>query len=142
FLAIYLLSGVGGGIASIGWNPERLSVGASGAIFGLAGALIASFAFGEFSLPRSALGGVQRSLIFFVGFNLVLGNLGNLSDRLNLGDWGNLFGRVDNSCHAGGLITGLLLGTLIAKLSPHSDAPLRRVSVLIVVTLAVCGSAL
>ena len=52
FAAIYLITGVAGGLASVGWNPGVLSVGASGAIFGLAGALIASFYLGEFSLAE------------------------------------------------------------------------------------------
>src|SRR3984885_7732781 len=54
FAAIYLITGIAGGLASVGWNPGVLSVGASGAIFGLAGALIASFYLGEFSLPSVA----------------------------------------------------------------------------------------
>src|ERR1017187_1731001 len=40
YAAIYLITGFAGGLASVGWNPGTLSVGASGAIFGLAGALI------------------------------------------------------------------------------------------------------
>ena len=35
FLAIYLLTGIAAGLASVGWNPGVLSVGASGAIFGM-----------------------------------------------------------------------------------------------------------
>ncbi len=37
FGAIYLITGIAGGVASVGWNPQVLSVGASGAVFGLAG---------------------------------------------------------------------------------------------------------
>ena len=75
FAAIYFITGIAGGVASVGWNPRVLSVGASGAIFGLAGALIASFYLGEFSLPRVAISGTLRSLLFFVGFNVVFGTL-------------------------------------------------------------------
>ncbi len=57
------------------WNPGVLSVGASGAIFGLAGALIASFYLGEFSLPGIAIKGTLRSLLFFAGFNLFFGSV-------------------------------------------------------------------
>jgi membrane associated rhomboid family serine protease/Flp pilus assembly protein TadD len=126
FGAIYLITGIGAGIASVGWNPHVLSVGASGAIFGLAGALIASFYLGEFSLPRAALSGTLRSLLFFAGFNLF---------------FGGLFQGIDNACHIGGLVTGLILGALIARVAPDHDKPLRRAGVLCVVALALAGSA-
>ena len=53
--AIYLICGLGASLASAAWHPYTPSVGASGAIFGLAGALIAAFKRGEFSVPREAL---------------------------------------------------------------------------------------
>src|SRR4029077_862991 len=40
FAATYLITGVAGGLASVAWNAGVLSAGASGPIFGLAGALI------------------------------------------------------------------------------------------------------
>jgi rhomboid protease GluP len=127
FGSIYLITGVAAGIASIAWNPQVLSVGASGAIFGLAGALIASFYLGEFSVPRVAISGTLRSLLFFVGFNVL---------------FGSLFPGIDNAAHGGGLVSGLILGALIARLAPQHDAPMRRLSVLAVVALAVAGGAL
>jgi membrane associated rhomboid family serine protease/Tfp pilus assembly protein PilF len=127
FLALYLMTGIGGGLASIAWNPGAFTVGASGAIFGLAGALLASFYLGEFSVPKAALSGTLKSLAFFVGFNLF---------------FGHLFSGVDNSCHVGGLITGLILGALIARVAPGHGRPLRRVAVLGVVALGLVGSAL
>jgi membrane associated rhomboid family serine protease/Flp pilus assembly protein TadD len=126
FGALYIITGIAGGVASVGWNPYVSSVGASGAIFGLAGALIASFYLGEFSLPRVAISGTLRSLVFFVGFNVL---------------FGSMFPGIDNACHAGGLISGLVLGALIARLAPQYDAPLRRASVVLMVALAVIGSA-
>ncbi|HEV2397513.1 MAG TPA: rhomboid family intramembrane serine protease [Candidatus Sulfotelmatobacter sp.] len=126
FLAIYVITGIGGGLASIAWNPGVWSVGASGAIFGLAGALIASFYLGEFSLPRAAISGTLRSLLFFAGFNLV---------------FGAAVPGIDNSCHIGGLISGLALGAVIARLAPHSDAAMRRAMLvgLVAVVLAAAG---
>lgn len=121
FASIYFITGIAGGIASIAWNPGVWSVGASGAIFGLAGALIASFYLGEFSLPRIAIKGTLRSLLFFAGFNLL---------------FGSMFPGIDNSCHIGGLVSGLALGAVIARLAPHTDAPLRRVTVVAMVALA------
>jgi len=73
YATIYLICGIGASLASAAWNPYRSSVGASGAIFGLAGALIAAFKLGEFSVPRSALSGTLRSLGAFVFYNLIFG---------------------------------------------------------------------
>jgi membrane associated rhomboid family serine protease/Flp pilus assembly protein TadD len=127
FGAIYLITGIGGGLASIAWNPSVLSVGASGAIFGLAGALIASFYLGEFSLPKVAIGGTLRSLLIFAGFNLF---------------FGGVVGGIDNACHIGGLVSGLILGALIARLAPDPNALGRRVGILLLMVLVVAGSAL
>jgi cytochrome c-type biogenesis protein CcmH/NrfG len=103
------------------------SVGASGAIFGLAGALIASFYLGEFSLPRVAISGTLRSLVIFAVFNL---------------GFGQILGTVDNACHIGGLVSGLILGALIARVAPQKDAPVRRATVVGVVALAVLTTGL
>src|SRR5580700_1088465 len=65
-----------------------------------------AFKLGEFSVPRSALSGPLRSLMVFVVFNLAFG----------------AFSRVtDNAAHIGGLITGLILGSLTALLAPQQD---------------------
>lgn len=127
FAAIYFITGIAAGLASVAWNPGVPSVGASGAIFGLAGALIASFYLGEFSLPRVAISGTLRSLLFFVGFNVV---------------FGTLVPGIDNGAHGGGLVSGLIVGALIARLAPEHDRPLRRVGVLLFMVLIVGGSAL
>jgi membrane associated rhomboid family serine protease/Tfp pilus assembly protein PilF len=127
YVAVYLITGVAAGLASVGWNPGVLSVGASGAIFGLAGALISSFYLGEFSLPSFAIRGTLRSLVIFAGFNLF---------------FGGLFTGVDNAAHIGGLVSGLILGALIAKAAPQQDAPLRRAAVVGVVALVVLGAGL
>jgi rhomboid protease GluP len=121
FAAIYLITGVAGGLASVAWNPQVLSVGASGAIFGLAGALAASFYLGEFSIPKVAIQGTLRSLLFFIGFNVI---------------FGAMIPGIDNACHGGGLVSGVILGALIARMAPQHDSP-RRVGVLVVVALAV-----
>lgn len=125
YLSVYFITGVGAGVASIAWNPAALSVGASGAIFGLAGALIASFYLGEFSLPSVAISGTLKALLFFAAFNIF---------------FGGLFPGTDNGAHFGGLGVGLVLGALIARFAPHDS--LRRASVLAVGAVIVVGSAL
>jgi len=125
YAGVYLITGVGAGVASVAWNPFVASVGASGAIFGLAGALIASFYLGEFNLPSIAIRGTLRSLLIFAAFNIF---------------FGTVMSGVDNAAHFGGLGVGLILGALIAKLAPQRDQPVRRIAVLAVVAVAVAVS--
>lgn len=127
FAVVYFLCGLSASIGSVLWNPVVLSVGASGAIFGIAGALIASFYLGEFSLPRGAISGMLRSVVVFVAFNLF---------------FGAMIAHVDNAAHVGGLVMGLLLGALIAKLAPAHDAILQRIGVLLVGAALITGGAL
>src|ERR1700722_11816362 len=123
---IYLICGVGASLASVAWHPGTPSVGASGAIFGLAGALIAAFKLGEVSVPRAALSGTLRSLGAFVFYNLI---------------FGFALPGIDNAAHIGGLVTGLIVGALIAVIAPrHEDAP-RRALVFGVLLVALAGGA-
>jgi|SRR5579859_4356240 len=124
YAAIYFTTGIAGGLGSLVWNPQTLTVGASGAIFGLAGALIASFYLGEFSLPRIAISGTLRSLLVFAVFNLFIGGF---------------FGGVDNACHIGGLVSGLGLGAAIARVAPHSEP--RRVGLFVAAAILLAGGA-
>lgn len=122
FGAVYLISGVAASAASVTLHPVGVSAGASGAIFGIAGALIASFYLGEFSMPRAAVMGTLRSVVMFAGYNLLFGAMTN---------------RTDNAAHIGGLVTGLVFGALIARVAPDSSHAIRRATVLMVVLLAV-----
>ncbi len=124
FGAVYFIAGIAGSVVSIAWHPNVLSVGASGAIFGIAGALLSSFYLGEFSMPRIAVMGTLRSVALFVGINLYLGAVSSTTD---------------NGAHVGGLVAGLILGALIAKAAPHSDAVVPRIGVLLFGALLVFG---
>lgn len=121
FAAIYLISGVAASVTSVAWHPSGISAGASGAIFGLAGALIASLYLGVFAVPRAAVRGTLRSVLAFAGYNLVFGAIA---------------GRVDNSAHIGGLVSGLLLGAIVVRVAPRPDQQLRRITALVAVLLA------
>jgi membrane associated rhomboid family serine protease/TolA-binding protein len=126
FGAVYLITGVSASVASLAWSLDRVSAGASGAIFGIAGALIASFYLGEFSLPKAAVSGLLRSVVTFAGYNLVIGAM---------------LGITDNAAHVGGLVSGLILGALIAKVAPQHDDAFRRVGVILAGIVLVYGGA-
>ena len=104
FLALYLVSGVAASVVSIGRNPLVVGAGASGAIFGLAGALIATLYLAHLPTPRSALRWGLISLIVFAGYSLV---------------YGFFKGGIDNAAHVGGLVSGLLLGAALSKDFPR-----------------------
>ncbi len=124
FAAVYLITGVAAGLNSLAWHFNVPSVGASGAIFGIAGALIASFYLGEFSMPRAAMSGMLRSVVTFVAYNLF---------------FGAAIAHTDNAAHCGGLVMGLILGALIARVAPQEDDVPRRLAVLLVGVLLLAG---
>ncbi len=124
FACVYLLCGISGSLASLFWHRMPiLSAGASGAIFGIAGAVIASIKLGEFTSSVMAQS-VMRSLIAFVGYNVVFGLVS---------------GMTDNACHFGGLLAGVVLGALIAKVAPEPQPIARRIAVLLLVAVLLAG---
>jgi rhomboid protease GluP len=98
-LAIYVLTGVGGAMLSIGVNPLRSEVGASAAVFGIAGAILSGIKFGNVPMASIHKRQVFSSLIFFVIFNLSFGILPG----------------IDNLAHLGGLVSGFLFGAPLAS---------------------------
>jgi len=66
FLALFLLSGLGGSVAVLLTSPNSAVIGASGAIFGL---------FGAYFVINRHLGGNSRQLIIVIVINLVIGFL-------------------------------------------------------------------
>src|SRR5262249_11272050 len=122
FLALYLLSGLGGSLASVLWNPSIVSAGASGAIFGVAGGLVAFWYFGKIELPRSIIKRDFASILTFVGYNLTFG----LANQ-----------RVNNAAHIGGLLTGFALGALL-----HRPLPATAVRSRLRIGLVYVGAAL
>ncbi len=100
FLAIYLLSGIGGTLVSLTWSPLAVGVGASGAIFGVYGALLAFAVLHRGVFPIEYLAQQRNSIIGFIGYNVVFG----LSQK-----------NTDMAAHAGGLVTGALLGAALGR---------------------------
>ncbi len=90
YLIIYLFSGLTGSLLSMTFGAGNISIGASGAIFGLMGALVY---FGYYY--RVYLGNVVKSQII----PLILLNLG----------LGFVLSNVDNFGHIGGLIGGAMM---------------------------------
>jgi rhomboid protease GluP len=99
YIVIYLLSGLIGGMASLYMHPESVGIGASGAIFGVFGAL-AGFLFARRHQIASGGKEVMKDFAVILGLNLLLGFS---------------IESIDMSAHIGGLIVGLIGGFVIAK---------------------------
>ena len=98
YLLIYTASGIAGSLASLWWHPQGIGAGASGAIFGLAGGLIAVLYLGKLPFAKEALKPTLRSLVMFAAYNLFFG----------------LVPGIDNAAHLGGLAAGLAIGAVLA----------------------------
>ncbi|MEA2692165.1 MAG: rhomboid protease GluP [Acidobacteriota bacterium] len=106
-LGTYFVTGILASLTSVLWNQYRghflqLSVGASGAIFGIIGALIAFLARRRGRLNPAARS-ILSQLLFWAGINVFL--LSNL-------------GMIDNAAHIGGLVAGLAIGLTLRDPEP------------------------
>ena len=100
FAVIYLSAGIGGAIASAVIPPMRVSVGASGAICGVLGALMAFLLVNRRTIPPSVLKLFRSNLLGIVAFMAVLGVM---------------VPNIDQAAHLGGLGTGFVSGLLLSR---------------------------
>lgn len=96
-LLVYFVSGIAGSIATVMFTHADLSAGASGAIFGLMGALIA-FLLKRRDVLTPAARSLLMQLVGWAVLNVVLGF--------------SIPG-IDNAAHLGGFAAGLLLGLVL-----------------------------
>jgi membrane associated rhomboid family serine protease len=132
YLVVYVFAGLAGSAASVAWNPFGVSAGASGAIFGLYGALLAYIVRCREALPAQSLAGLRSSALTFLGYNVVLG----FAHR-----------GTDVAAHGGGLVGGFLIALLVAHAPNAEAASLRLVRALVATSVAsgilfACASAL
>lgn len=100
FTFLYLVAGIAGSLASVMWNANVNSVGASGAIFGTIGALLAFIHKPDSGVPRTIVTELRGSISTFLLFNIFAGLV---------------YPHTDNAAHLGGLAGGYLLGWLLAR---------------------------
>ncbi len=91
FLALFFTAGLGGSLAVLWLAPGQAVIGASGAIFGLFGAVL---------VIQQNFGGTNPQLLIVLVLNLVLGFV---------------VPGISWQAHIGGLIVGILLGWLLVK---------------------------
>jgi len=98
---IYAVSGLAGSIASLFFAARvSVSVGASGAIFGVVGCLLAAIYTKAHRMPAGVVTAMRSSMLLFVGYSLFMGFVA---------------GFIDNAAHVGGLIGGFAMGMILAE---------------------------
>ncbi|MGD0891459.1 MAG: rhomboid family intramembrane serine protease [Terracidiphilus sp.] len=118
-LAVYVLTGAAGNLLSTLYNwvnyhsqgAFSVGAGASGAVFGIAGALIVLLKSNRLPVPPDELKKLRRSVIYFAGINLVIGFATMIPGSII---------RIDNMAHMGGCACGFLFA---APMVPRIGSP-------------------
>lgn len=105
YLLVYLIAGLAGSIVSVTVHPLAVGAGASGAIFGLYGAVFGFLLIKHRTLNPAATRSISKSAGIFILYNVV---------------YGSISGTTDLSAHLGGLLAGFLAGMLF--IPPHPSA--------------------
>jgi rhomboid protease GluP len=105
YLIIYLCAGLFGSLVSVWIHPMSVGAGASGAIFGLYGALFGFLLIQRRTLNPAVTKSIAKSAGIFLLYNLVYGVMSRTTDL---------------SAHFGGLVAGFLVGMLLVR--PRSAA--------------------
>src|SRR5437773_10477580 len=125
FVILYVLTGVAGVYGSYAYHPDTISAGASGAIFGLFGVLLAFGIRYRNSIPPFFKRAVGTGVLPVIVINLIIGFT---------------IPAIDNSAHIGGLLAGALLALVIPFQRPGEETPrifeIMQISLLVLV--AVC----
>lgn len=136
--AAFILTGVAGNLLSIAIHPQLpwqaggvVSAGASGAVFGIAGALLMLLRSPLLPIPQFELKKLRRSVWFFALANFVL-DFGLVVAQRHV-RW---IPQIDNMAHVGGFLSGIFFGL---PLLPRIGAPranfLRRRAIVTVVAV-------
>lgn len=100
YLFIYLTAGVTGSVTSLLWHPVVNGAGASGAIFGIIGAMMAFFAKRVAGVPLSIAKAQLRSMAVYAAYALLA------AARIP---------GIDNAAHLGGVCAGFVLGLILTQ---------------------------
>lgn len=98
FALVYVLSGLAGSVSSYLFNSIAIGAGASGAIFGVIGALAAFFL-----IQRRAFGKYAQNSLFGIVVIIAINIFFGISTP-----------GIDNWAHGGGLVSGFLLGLALS----------------------------
>src|SRR5947199_3250095 len=126
FVILYVLTGVAGVYGSYAYHPDTISAGASGAIFGLFGVLLAFGIRYRNSIPPFFKRAVGTGVLPVIVINLIIGFT---------------IPQIDNSAHLGGLIAGAVLAGIVPFQRPGDETSnvFRSMQMILLAIIAVCG---
>jgi len=116
YLALFLISGIAGSAGMLLLAPTSSAVGASGAIFGMFGALV---------VVQRKLGGPIRQLVVLIVINLAIGFFPIFG------------GAIAWQAHVGGLVGGLLCGLILTETRRASQRALQVVLLAVLAVLVI-----
>jgi membrane associated rhomboid family serine protease/Tfp pilus assembly protein PilF len=126
YLLGYFVSGIFASIVSVYWHPMAAGAGASGAIFGMAGALVSYVKLKKTPSHLQINSKMLGSLGTFIAYNLAFGALPGIS----------------NAAHIGGLVMGLAIGAALPASSASEPERRTRLSLIAIFSaIALVGSA-
>jgi rhomboid protease GluP len=105
FVILYLLTGMAGVLGSYFYNPDIVSAGASGAIFGLFGVLLVFGVRYRNSIPPAFKKAVGIGVLPIIVINLIIGFM---------------IPAIDNAAHMTGLFSGAVLAAIVPFSRPGS----------------------
>ena len=111
YLLLYLFAGIGGNIAGLYFHPLVTGAGASGAIFGIYGGLLAFLLIRRGVVPREGALSIAKSAGIFLVYNLIYGLTSPTTDLV---------------AHGAGLLIGFVVGCLYAWSLEPVPASLRN----------------
>jgi len=107
FVILYVLTGVAGVTGSYFYHPQAISAGASGAIFGLFGALLVFGLRYRRAIPPAFKRAVGTGVLPVIVINLIIGFT---------------IPAIDNSAHISGLLAGALLAAIVPFQRPGAES--------------------
>lgn len=103
FLILYFFAALTASLNTLFWNPGTVSVGASGAVFGVFGALLAFYQTHRSSIPAEVIKDKSRLVAAVIGYNII---------------YGIMQPNIDNAGHLGGVVGGFIIGAILSPKEP------------------------
>jgi rhomboid protease GluP len=125
FAVIYLLAALAGSVVSSWWDASRISAGASGAVFGVYGALLAFITVRRGDIPFDMLKSVGKGALMLCVYSLAMGAIVPF---------------IDNAAHVGGLLGGAVSGLLLARPFNAEARAVARPGQVAAVAAAICAA--